>query len=115
MLSGEATLHCHSCLPSQRGSTLTGLPICSPEQHKMVALLNPIGLRKAKIVSNFGLSECNRIKGKNLENFSFTGSVNIMGDHKILVRLLSPHIVFQDLILIISIIFNEISQHNVET
>ena len=27
--------------------------------------LNPIALRKAKIVHNFGLSECNRVKGKN--------------------------------------------------
>ena len=26
---------------------------------------NPTGLRKAKIVYNFGLSECNRIKGAN--------------------------------------------------
>ena len=25
---------------------------------------NPIALRKAKIVFNFGLSECNRVKGK---------------------------------------------------
>ena len=25
--------------------------------------LNPIALRKAKIVYNFGLSECNRVKG----------------------------------------------------
>ena len=27
---------------------------------------NPIELRKAKIVCNFGLSECNRVKGQNL-------------------------------------------------
>ena len=27
--------------------------------------VNPIALRKAKIVCNFGLSECNRVKGKN--------------------------------------------------
>ena len=26
----------------------------------------PIALKKAKIVYNFGLSECNRVKGKNL-------------------------------------------------
>ena len=26
------------------------------------ALLNPVALRKAKIVYNFGLSECNRVK-----------------------------------------------------
>ena len=25
--------------------------------------INPIALRKAKIVCNFGLSECNRVKG----------------------------------------------------
>ena len=28
--------------------------------------LNPIALKKAKIVYNFGLSECNRVKGNNL-------------------------------------------------
>ena len=28
---------------------------------------NPIALRKAKIVCNFGLSECNRIKEQNFE------------------------------------------------
>ena len=28
----------------------------------MHAYLNPIALRKAKIVCNFGLSECNRVK-----------------------------------------------------
>ena len=28
----------------------------------MFWLLNPIALRKAKIVYNFGLSECNRVK-----------------------------------------------------
>ena len=28
--------------------------------------INPIAVRKAKIVYNFGLSECNRVKGKNL-------------------------------------------------
>ena len=27
-----------------------------------IFLLNPIALRKAKIVYNFGLSECNRVK-----------------------------------------------------
>ena len=27
--------------------------------------LNPIALRKTKIVCNFGLSECNRVKGNN--------------------------------------------------
>ena len=29
-------------------------------------LLNPIALIKAKIVYNFGLSECNRVKGGDL-------------------------------------------------
>ena len=28
--------------------------------------LNPIALREAKIVYNFGLSECNSVKGKNM-------------------------------------------------
>ena len=29
--------------------------------NEMVILFNPISIRKAKIVHNFGLSECNRI------------------------------------------------------
>ena len=39
------------------------------EQHslsKMSVLLTPFALRKAKIVYNFGLSECNRVNGKTL-------------------------------------------------
>ena len=33
-------------------------------QHKLhkFVLFNPVALRKAKIVCNFGLSECNRVK-----------------------------------------------------
>ena len=34
------------------------------ESFVVTKLVNPIALRKAKIVSNFGLSECNRIKNK---------------------------------------------------
>ena len=34
------------------------LPYCAYVQY----MLNPIALRKAKIVWNFGLSECNRVK-----------------------------------------------------
>ena len=30
--------------------------------HNIYNMLNPIALRKAKIVYNFGLSECNRVK-----------------------------------------------------
>ena len=41
----------HIYTPTQFPSTLSSLP------H-----INPIALRKAKIVYNFGLSECNRIK-----------------------------------------------------
>ena len=33
---------------------------------KKDCFLNPIALRKAKIAYNFGLSECNRVKEKNL-------------------------------------------------
>ena len=33
---------------------------------KKRSTLNPNALRKAKIVYNFGLSECNRVKGRNL-------------------------------------------------
>ena len=35
-------------------------------------IFNPIALRKAKIVYNFGLSECNRVK------FNDTGHYNIL-------------------------------------
>ena len=44
-ISGEATLPFYFCLPFQWRSTF-----------------NPIALRKAKIVYNFGLSEYNRVK-----------------------------------------------------
>ena len=33
-----------------------------------IQTFNPIALRKAKIVCNFGLSECNRVKGYELQN-----------------------------------------------
>ena len=33
---------------------------------QMGVTINPIALKRAKIVYNFGLSECNRVKGKNL-------------------------------------------------
>ena len=32
----------------------------------LLSTLNPIALRNAKIVCNFGLFECNRVKGKNM-------------------------------------------------
>ena len=32
---------------------------------RCTSLLNPIALRKAKIMYNFGLSECSRVKTKN--------------------------------------------------
>ena len=38
---------------------------------ELVLLLNPIALRKAKIVCNFGLAECNRIK---MNKYTFRGS-----------------------------------------
>ena len=34
-------------------------------------LVNPIALRKAKIVYNFGLSECNRVKGTNFHLLAY--------------------------------------------
>ena len=34
----------------------------SNNNHDIMTCLNPIALRKAKIVYNFGLSECNRVK-----------------------------------------------------
>ena len=33
-----------------------------PKNHFLWSLINSIALRKAKIVYNFGLSECNRVK-----------------------------------------------------
>ena len=33
---------------------------------EVIAYINPIALRKAKIVYNFGLSECNRVKNQSL-------------------------------------------------
>ena len=41
-----------SCFPFGRGLS------------KIRCTVNPIALRKAKIVYNFGLSECNRVRGK---------------------------------------------------
>ena len=38
-------------------------------------ILNPIALRKAKIVYNFGLSECKRVKGKNVQSSRGTNSI----------------------------------------
>ena len=37
------------------------------QQMQEVRMLYPIALRKAKIVSNFGLSECNRVKFPGLQ------------------------------------------------
>ena len=55
------------------GQAQTNLP---PHKNLMVDFLahichegiNPIALRKAKIVHNFGLSECNRVKGARQNN-----------------------------------------------
>ena len=44
--------------PKQTGSVL-----CA-ESNIFVLALNPIALRKAKIVYNFGLSECNRVNSR---------------------------------------------------
>ena len=47
--------------------TLSGeaiLPFSLLPSSSMGSTLNPIALRKAKIVYNFGLSECNRVKRK---------------------------------------------------
>ena len=43
--------------------------------------LNPIALRKAKIVYNFGLSECNRVKIENENNNmkTLTAEISTMG------------------------------------
>ena len=57
----ETTLLFYHCLPSQWGSTLKRKNFLLEE--KIVAF-NPFALRKAKIVYNFGLSECNRVKSR---------------------------------------------------
>ena len=37
------------------------------QKYKLASLtLNPIALRKAKIVCNFGISECNRVKAQQI-------------------------------------------------
>ena len=47
-----------------RGSNFCKSQLCCPSLWE--STLNPIALRKAKIVGNFGLSECNRDLGKTL-------------------------------------------------
>ena len=52
-----------------KGKQLLYLPACFCVQcspFKIGSTLNLIALRKAEIVYNFGLSESNRVKGKNL-------------------------------------------------
>ena len=41
---------------------LNSIPMCSTFHWSPLGYINPIALRKAKIVCNFGLSECNRVK-----------------------------------------------------
>ena len=51
---------------------------CTDQQVPMYSLVYPIALRKAKIVCNFGLSGCNRVKILLLLlYFCFTSMVNI--------------------------------------
>ena len=58
----------HVCLTTNGNSILTSkeaiLIFCFSLAPKWVKnlLINPIALRKARIVYNFGLSECNRVK-----------------------------------------------------
>ena len=61
-------LHCHFC---SKGYNFCDFLFASMghEEYKEIApaettvhLINPTELRKAKIVCNFGLSECNRLK-----------------------------------------------------
>ena len=40
-------------------------------------VLNPIALRKAKIVCNFGFSECSRVKMSVLSDFSCTNFLTV--------------------------------------
>ena len=47
-----------------QGKHIFHFPACLPFQWRLP--FNPFALRKAKIVYNFGLSECSRVKWKNL-------------------------------------------------
>ena len=56
------------------------LTLLHSERPKLYTILylNPVALRKAKIVYNFGLSECNRVKaakGKN-NSIEITGNIS---------------------------------------
>ena len=67
------TDHPHMTLDVYRGRKTTK----QQQQHKITAVnINPIALRKAKIVCNFGLSECNRVKRLGLINIFHKG-VNV--------------------------------------
>ena len=44
-----------------------------------ISQANPIALRKAKIVYNFGLSECNRVKlSKNFDTFQLQVALHLL-------------------------------------
>ena len=49
----------------------------------MLQIINPVTLRKAKIVYNFGLSECNRVKRRviNVEFPFFQTLTNVEREH----------------------------------
>ena len=49
-------------IPLRRVATMKRAVFLFPEIISLSMHLNPIALRKAKIVYNFGLSECNRVK-----------------------------------------------------
>ena len=54
------------CHFSEEKQTLgLGLACCMKTPFKIWSTLNPIALRRAKIVYSFGLSECKRVIGKN--------------------------------------------------
>ena len=46
---------------------------CCLNQFIQEAVLNPVALRKAKIVYNFNLSEYNRVKANRLTDMPFSG------------------------------------------
>ena len=46
------------------GKALSGKLSCPYDRSCLKILVNPIALRKTKIVYNFGLNECNKVKNK---------------------------------------------------
>ena len=53
---------CLSIVTIRKLDQMFMLPMSTTMQENKPEVFNPIALRKAKIIYNFGLSECNRVK-----------------------------------------------------